>query len=222
MGPIPPTPHPDKRAEARAAHEHLLNADPRLAVLVDEQGPVDPYVWPGVPVPDGDRLGGLVLHIVSQQISTSVALVLYERVGALLGGRIDAAGLAAADEEQLRAAGLTHAKARTLRGLGESLQRGALDLDALDDLDDDDAQARLTALRGIGPWSSQMFLLHELRRPDVFPAGDVALRSAMARLDDLPATPGPREAAARAVVWRPYRSYAAAQLWAANRTRHER
>jgi DNA-3-methyladenine glycosylase II len=186
-------------------------------VLVDQQGAVDPYAWPGVPVADGDRLGGLVLHIMSQQISNRVALVLYDRVATLLGGRIDPAGLTAADEEQLRAAGLTHAKARTLRGLGESLLSGALDLDALDDLDDDAAQARLTALLGIGPWSSQMFLLHELRRPDIFPAGDVVLRAAMARVDELPATPGPREAAPRAQVWRPYRSYASAHLWAANR-----
>ena len=212
---------PDKRSEAQVAHDYLLRADPRLAVLVARQGPIDPYVWPGVPVADGDRLGGLVLHIVSQQISNPVALLLYDRVVTLLGGRIDAAGLAAADEEQLRGAGLTHAKARTLRGLGESLGSGVLDLDALDELDDDSAQARLMALPGIGPWSSQMFLLHGLRRPDIFPAGDVALRAAMARIDERPLTPGPREAAGRAEVWRPYRSYAAAHLWAANRARRE-
>jgi DNA-3-methyladenine glycosylase II len=216
---ICPTMPPDTRAEAQAAHEHLLSADPRLAVLVAAQGPVDPYVWPGIPVADGDLLGGLVLHIVSQQISTPVALVLFDRVTTLLGDRIDAAGLIAADEEQLRAAGLTYAKARTLRGLGESVQSGTLDLAGLGQLDNAAAQARLTALRGIGPWSSQMFLLHELRRPDVFPSGDVALRAAIARLDGLPVTPGPREAAVRAEVWRPYRSYASAHLWAANRDR---
>jgi DNA-3-methyladenine glycosylase II len=212
---------PAKRSETQIAHQYLLHADPRLAVLVARQGPVDPYVWSGIPVADGDRLGGLALHIVSQQISTAVALLLYDRVVTLLGGRIDAAALAAADEDELRGAGLPHAKARTLRGLGESLESGVLDLDALDESDDDAVQARLTALPGIGPWSSQMFLLHELRRPDIFPAGDVALRAAMARIDERPLTPGPREAAGRAEVWRPYRSYAAAHLWAANRARRE-
>jgi DNA-3-methyladenine glycosylase II len=190
-------------------------------VLVAQQGPLDPYVWSGIPVADGDRLGGLALHIVSQQISTRVALLLYDRLVTLLGGHIEAAALAAADEQELRDAGLPHSKARTLRGLAESLESGALDLDTLDKLDDDAVQARLTALPGIGPWSSQMFLLHELRRPDIFPAGDVALRAAMARIDARPLTPGPREAAGRAEVWRPYRSYAAAHLWAANRARRE-
>jgi DNA-3-methyladenine glycosylase II len=207
------TTHPDNRAEAQAAHEHLLKADARLAVLVAQHGPLDPYDWPGIPVADGDLLGGLVLHIVSQQISTRVALVLYDRLKTLLCNHIDAAGLAGADEERLRAAGLPYAKARALRGLGERIESGALDLNELHQLADDTAQASLMELRGIGPWSSQMFLLHELRRPDVFAAGDLALRAAIARLDQLPQTPGVREAAARAEVWRPYRSYASAHLW---------
>ena len=208
------TTHPDKRPEAQAAHAHLLKADPRLAVLVARHGPLDPYDWPGIPVADGDLLGGLVLHIVSQQISTRVALVLYDRLKTLLGSHIDATGLAAAGEQQLRAAGLPYAKARALRGLGERIESGALDLHELRQLDDDAAQTTLMELRGIGPWSSQMFLLHELRRPDVFAAGDVALRAAIARLDELPQAPGIREAAARAEVWRPFRSYASAHLWA--------
>ncbi len=213
---MPATTRPDKRSEARAAHEHLLHADPRMAALAARQGPVDPYTWPGIPLADGDLLGGLALHICSQQISTRVALLLYDRLRTLLGGRIDAAGLAAADEDQLREAGLPRAKARALRGVGERIESGALDLAGLRKLDDDTVQATLVALPGIGPWSAQMFLLHDLQRPDVFAAGDVALRSAIARLDGLPLTPGQRAAAARARVWQPYRSYASAHLWTAN------
>ena len=71
----------------------------------------------------------------------------------------------------------------------------------------------LTALRGVGPWSAQMFLLHEVCRPDVFPAADIGLRTALGRLDGLAVTPSTREAAATAIPWSPYRSYAAAQLW---------
>ena len=90
---------------------------------------------------------------------------------------------------------------------------GTFDPDGLDHLDDDEAQARLVELRGIGPWSAQMFLLHELRRPDVFPAGDVGLRTALGRLEGLATPPTQPETVALALRWTPYRSYAAAHLW---------
>jgi 3-methyladenine DNA glycosylase/8-oxoguanine DNA glycosylase len=86
-------------------------------------------------------------------------------------------------------------------------------LESLHQLDDTEAQATLVSLRGIGPWSAQMFLLHELKRPDVFPAGDIGLRTAVARLDGLDNTPAVKRAADRAMIWSPYRSYAAAYLW---------
>ncbi|MFZ0091383.1 MAG: DNA-3-methyladenine glycosylase 2 family protein [Solirubrobacteraceae bacterium] len=207
--------------EREAAQAHLLAADPRLAQLAAEQGLVDPYEWPGIPVRGGDLLGGLVLHIVAQQISTAAALAIFGRLRTLLGGEIVAEPMAAASEEELRSVGLSGAKARALQEIGQRVSAGTLDLAALRGLDDDDAQEQLTALRGVGPWSAQMFLLHELQRPDVFPAADVALRGAIARLDRLPAVPGPREAADRAAAWAPYRSYAAAHLWSSNRRASE-
>jgi DNA-3-methyladenine glycosylase II len=203
----------DPDPESRAAIEHLSAVDPRLAELVDAQGVVSPYVWPGFPVPDGDLLGGLTLHICSQQISTAVALALFHRLKATLGGAITADALAAATVDQLRAAGLSGAKARSLHELGERLVAGTFSLEALRGLDDAAAEAELVGLRGVGPWSAQTFLLHELRRPDVFAAGDIALRHKLARLDGLDATPDVRSARERAAIWRPYRSYAAAYLW---------
>jgi DNA-3-methyladenine glycosylase II len=203
----------DPDAEARAAAQHLSAVDPRLASLIDAVGPVSPYVWPGFPVPDGDLLGGLALHICSQQISTAVAMALFGRLNALLGGEITAAGLAAASVDSLRTAGLSGAKARSLHELGEQLVAGRFSLEALRELDDAAAMAELVRLRGVGPWSAQTFLLHELRRPDVFPAGDIALRHTLARLDGLEVTPDIKAAEARASIWRPYRSYAAAYLW---------
>jgi 3-methyladenine DNA glycosylase/8-oxoguanine DNA glycosylase len=200
-------------AEAQVAHAHLLGLADPIAALAARQGPVDPYVWPGIPVATGDRLGGLALHIAAQQISTVAALAIFGRFLTLLGGRLRADVLAAQPDEALRAVGLSGAKARALRELGEAVVSGAFDPDGLDGLGDDEAEARLVALRGVGPWSAQMFLLHELRRPDVFPAGDVALRTALGRLDGAAAAPTVREAGARALAWRPYRSYAAAHLW---------
>ena len=108
---------------------------------------------------------------------------------------------------------MSGAKSRALRELGAAVVAGDFDPDGLDHLDDDEAQARLVALRGIGPWSAQMFLLHELRRPDVFPAGDVGLRTALGRLEGLATPPTQPETVALALRWAPYRSYAAAHLW---------
>ena len=86
-------------------------------------------------------------------------------------------------------------------------------LESLHQLDDTEAQATLVSLRGIGPWSAQIFLSYELKRPDVFPAGDIGLRTAAARLDGLDNTPAVKRAVDRAMIWSPYRSYAAACLW---------
>ena len=179
----------------------------------------DPYVWPHVPVRGGDLLQGLALHIVFQQINTTVALSLFARLTAVLGGEITAERLAAASDAQLRSAGLSGAKARALQELGARIVAGELSLEALRELDDAAVEAQLVTLRGVGPWSAQMFLLHELRRPDVFAAGDVALRNAIGRLDGLERPPDIKQANERALVWRPYRSYAAAHLWHWNETR---
>ena len=199
--------------ERDAAHAHLLAAGGPMAALVAEHGPVDPYVWDGIPLEAGDRLGGLALHITAQQISVVAALAIWGRFLTLLGGRVRAPALAAATDEELRGVGMSGAKSRALRELGAAVVAGDFDPDGLDHLDDDEAQARLVALRGIGPWSAQMFLLHELRRPDVFPAGDVGLRTALGRLEGLATPPTQPETVALALRWAPYRSYAAAHLW---------
>jgi DNA-3-methyladenine glycosylase II len=204
---MPPDP------EAEAAHAHLLAVGGPMAALARRQGLVDPYEWPGIPIEAGDRLGGLALHITAQQISVVAALAIFGRFLTLLGGRIRADVLAEQSDDALRGVGMSGAKARALRELGEAVTSGTFDPDGLDELGDEEAQRRLTALRGIGPWSAQMFLLHELRRPDVFPAGDVALRAALGRLEGMETPPTVRDAAARATIWSPYRSYAAAHLW---------
>jgi DNA-3-methyladenine glycosylase II len=199
--------------EAEAAHAHLVAVGGPLAALAAEHGPVDPYVWDGIPLDAGNRLEGLALHITAQQISVVAALAIWGRFLTLLDGRVSAAALAVATDEELRGVGMSGAKSRALRELGAAVVAGDFDPDGLDHLDDGEAQARLIELRGIGPWSAQMFLLHELRRPDVFPAGDVGLRTALGRLEGMAAPPTQPETVALALRWTPYRSYAAAHLW---------
>jgi DNA-3-methyladenine glycosylase II len=199
--------------ERDAAHAHLLAVGGPMGALVARHGPVDPYVWDGIPLEAGDRLGGLALHITAQQISVVAALAIWGRFLTLLGGRVRAPALAASTDEELRGVGMSRAKSRALRELGAAVVAGDFDPDGLDHLDDDEAQARLVELRGIGPWSAQMFLLHELRRPDVFPAGDVGLRTALGRLEGLATPPTQPETVALALRWAPFRSYAAAHLW---------
>jgi 3-methyladenine DNA glycosylase/8-oxoguanine DNA glycosylase len=200
--------------EQRRARDRLRKIDGGLAAIIEEHGLVDPYTWSGVPLERGDLLGGLALHIVAQQISTVAALSIYARLVDLLGGgRIDPAKLGAKTPEEIRAVGVSGAKARALQELGARIASGDFDLKGLADSADEEAYEALVSLRGIGPWSADMYMLHELRRPDVFPAGDIGLRKAIALLDGAEEPVAIQEAEARAEQWSPYRSYAAAYLW---------
>ncbi len=160
-----------------------------------------------------DHLERLTLSIVGQVVSVKAALVIFGRLRELLGGRIDARRLAQTDEAALRRVGLSSAKARAVQELGAEVATGRLSFAELATLSDAEAEARLVALRGVGTWSAQMFLLRSLGRPDVFPAGDLGLRRGIERLYALREMPSIPAAAERAVAWRPYRSYAAKYLW---------
>jgi DNA-3-methyladenine glycosylase II len=204
----------DRAAERDAAHRHLLSADPAMVALARAQGPIDPYQRPReLPLHDGDLFEGLVFHIVGQSISERSALATFGRLRALLGGSIDSRAMAAAAIASLRAIGLSRAKSGTLSGLGRAVQNGELNLEDLKTTTDETVLARLTALPGVGPWTAQIFLLYELRRPDAFPAPEIGLRRAIGLLDGLAEPPPANIALSRAAGWRPYRSYAAAHLW---------
>jgi DNA-3-methyladenine glycosylase II len=198
--------------ERLAAHRHLTGLDDPIAALAAAHGPIDAY-RPTTATGLTDPLSALALAVTGQQISRTAAMAIFGRLKALLGGTVDGAGLAAASEDELRGVGLSRAKARALQGLGERIVAGAFDVAVLAGLDDDEATRRLVALPGIGPWSAEVFLLRQMRRPDVFPGGDVALRRGLVLLDALEELPPPKWAAGRALAWRPFRSYAAAHLW---------
>lgn len=146
--------------------------------------------------------------IVAQQLSTHAAGAIYARLSD--AGLTTEAAILAADEEVLRAAGLSRPKIRYLRGVAAA----GIDWPALRDLPDDAVIAQLTALPGIGRWTADIYLKLALGRADAFAAGDLALAEAARLLYDLPARPGPAALTALAEPWRPWRAVAARALWA--------
>ncbi len=198
---------------SRRALTHLRSADPVLAQLIDEAGPLS-NPRDGRPDRD-DHYGALVRAIVGQQLSVRAARAIYGRLTDRFGDRPPTPEeILADDPEELRsAAGLSRAKTSYLRSLAEHVISGELELERLDELEDEDVIAELTAVKGLGMWSAQMFLMFHLDRPDVLPVGDLGIRRAIERaygLDELP------EAAAIETIaepWRPYRTLACRFLW---------
>ena len=143
-----------RQDETREAQRFLAGLDDPIATLARDHGLVEAAL-PSHGVVLGDHLARLTLSIVGQQISVKAALAIFGRLSELLGGNISADALAAADDDELRAVGLSRAKARALRELGIQVSTGRFDFAELEALSDEDAEARLVSLRGIGPWSAQ-------------------------------------------------------------------
>ena len=127
------------------------------------------------------------------------------------------AELLALDPVDLKSVGLSRMKVEYLRSLAEHVVSGDLQIDHLDKLSDDEVRAQITASRGLGRWTADMFLLINLERPDILPIGDLGIRSAVQRLYRLDHLPTPREVDAVGEKWRPYRSLASFYLWASTR-----
>jgi DNA-3-methyladenine glycosylase II len=197
----------------RKAAAHLSGADPVLARLIEEIGPL-PAARAGRPDPD-DHYGALVRSIVGQQLSVLAARAIYGRLTARFGGRPPTpVEVLADDPEELRAAaGLSRAKVGFLRSLAEHVISGELELGHLDDLGDDEVIAELVAVKGLGSWTAHMFLMFHLERPDVVAVGDLGIRRAIERAYGLDALPTPAQIEAIAEPWRPYRTLACRYLW---------
>jgi DNA-3-methyladenine glycosylase II len=203
----------DYKSLGDAGYLHLLSCgDPTMASLVETIGPLD-HEARRRGRPD-DAYGSLVRSIVGQQLSTVAARTIYGRLTALFDNRPPTpAELLAADEETLRACGLSRPKISYLRDLARHVLEGNLDLPSLRELPDDEVASRLIAVKGIGKWSADMFLIFHLGREDVLPVGDLGIRRATERLYSLPAIPRPEELRAIAEPWRPHRSLACLYLW---------
>jgi len=152
---------------------------------------------------------------VGQQLSVAATRTIVSRIEERFVGRLPTpAELLAADPQVLRAAGLSARKGATLRALAERFVDGRLSDEALAGMTDDEVEAALTEVPGIGPWSAHGFLLVALDRPDVFLTGDIALRRAIQRLYDFDHVPTPDELIELSDRWRPYRSLAVSYLFA--------
>ncbi len=183
----------------------LAAADAQLAAQVAAHG--IPDLWlrpPGFPA--------LALFILEQQVSLASAAAAYRRVRDRIGV-MTPRGILATTAEELREDGVSRQKDRYLRALADAVTTGALDLDGLDVLDDDEVRRRLTALPGIGVWTADVYLLACLGRPDLWPVGDRALQVAAAEALGLEVVPTQAELEVIGERWRPHRATAARVLW---------
>jgi DNA-3-methyladenine glycosylase II len=183
-----------------------------MRALIEERGPLNiEDRRRGRPT---DAYGTLVRAIVGQQLSTKAASTIYGRVLDLFGRKVPAPSqLIAADPDALRAAGLSRAKVAYLRDLAERVEDGELELDRLAELPDQEVSEQLTAVKGLGQWTADMFLIFHLGRPDVLAAGDLGIRRAAERAYELPKIPDVKTLTRIAEPWRPYRSLACLYLW---------
>ena len=156
---------------------------------------------------------GLARIVVGQQLSTASAAAIWLRVAATTQP-CTAANVLAATEDQLRAAGLSRPKIRTLRALSNAVVADGLDIEGLVDESDEAVHRSLTAVSGIGPWTADIFIMFCLGRADAFAVGDLALQVAAGHAAGLDARPSPAELGEMAERWRPWRGVAARLLWA--------
>jgi DNA-3-methyladenine glycosylase II len=192
-------------ATLERAVDELAAADEDLAGIVARFGP--PPLW--------DRPAGfptLVHIILEQQVSLASAKAAFDRLVAATDPLTPDAFLTLTDAELLTI-GFSRQKARYGRALAASISDGSLDLDGLVSLADEDVRLALEAVPGIGPWTSTIYLLMVLGRPDVWPAGDIALATAVGHIKGLPSRPGPDDLALIGEAWRPWRSVAARLFW---------
>lgn len=195
----------DETTFAAAAVE-LCDADPDLAGIVERHGL--PEFWAREP-----GLETLVLLILEQQVSLASAASLYRRLSTQIPGGFEPAAVLGTGEMGLRALRMTRQKSAFLCSLATHLQEGRLRLDRLAKVSDEEVTRQLTQVTGIGPWTANVYLLIVLRRPDVWPHGDLALHKALARLRGLPTLPSSDQATKMAQRWAPFRAVAARILW---------
>jgi DNA-3-methyladenine glycosylase II len=162
-----------------------------------------------------DHLSALVGAIVSQQLSTKAAATIFGRFVSLFPENqiSSAAAIAALDDAALRGVGLSGQKVGYLRDLCARIADGRLRLEDLDDLPDELVIERLTAVKGFGRWTAEMFLMFRLHRPDVLPVGDLGIVNAVRKLYGLRKQPDPKRLHKIGEAWRPYRSVASWYLW---------
>ncbi len=193
------------------AATYLSDIDPTMRSTIELIGPCTLQ-------PDPDVFEALVDAIISQQISVKAADAIVARLRAALPEKkITPAALQPLEHDALRALGLSTPKAKYIRNLTERVNSGQLDLEQLVSKDDESVIKELTAVPGIGRWTSEMILIFCLARPDVLPVDDLGFLEGVREAYNLPARPTRKEMLARGEVWRPYRTFATWYMWAFRR-----
>jgi len=198
------------------ARKQLAASDPVMAALIERIGEIDlaTRLERRAEERPPDAYGALLRAIVGQQLSTKAARTIYLRVLEIFDGTTPSPEqLLDADEEALRGAGLSGRKVEYIQDLARHVLSGELELDRLDQLSDEEAIEEIVAVRGLGQWTAEMFLLFHLRRPDVISGGDLGIRKAIQieyGMEEMPSPQGVVEIGER---WKPNRSLASLYLW---------
>jgi DNA-3-methyladenine glycosylase II len=190
----------------RKAINHLKQADPVLAVIIDRVGAYRMNY-------DEPAFASLAEAIVYQQLHGKAAATIFKRLTDLSGLPLTPQGILNLSEEQMRAVGLSKQKLSYLRDLAAKTAGGEVDFGRLPDLPDDEVVKELTRIKGIGVWTAHMFLMFSLRRPNVLPTGDLGIQMAIRKHYRKRKLPKPAQMVKIAKCWEPYRSVACWYLW---------
>ena len=193
--------------EIEAARRHLRKADGVMREIIDRVGPVKLRL-------ERNRFAMLVRSIISQQISTAAARSIRRRLEELLApGTITPADIVKLKAHQLRSVGLSGQKVSYIQDLAKKVHSGEVSLQQIGRLTDERIIEQLTQVRGIGHWTAQMFLMFSLGRPDVFPHGDLGIRSAIRNEYGLDELPDHQQSMEIAQPWHPHATIASWYLW---------
>jgi DNA-3-methyladenine glycosylase II len=203
-------------AVSAKARKALAAADPTMAALIERIGNIDlaTRLRRRKEERPADAYGALLRAIVGQQLSTKAARTIYLRVLDLFGGTTPSPEqLLEASEEDLRGCGLSGRKTEYVRDLARHVLSSELELDRLGELEDEQVIEEIVAVRGLGRWTAEMFLLVHLQRPDVLSGGDLGIRKAIQVEYGLEEMPTPTRVLEIGEPWRPHRSLASLYLW---------
>src|SRR5690606_20335293 len=191
--------------EGLAFHlEGLARLDFRLAAAIERSGEIGIRTSPR-------GFEGMARIICGQQLSVASARAIWSRVEGL--GAVTPRAYLGFDEDTLRKTGLSRGKVETIRGVALAAAEGGLDFAAIEAMEAEAAIETLTRLKGVGPWTAEIYLLFCTGHPDVFPSGDLALQKAVEHAFSLPARPLPKELIPLAATWSPHRGAAAVMFW---------